>query len=103
MMRNTILALDEFYYHRPLYCLSTNTACSCWVLYLEFPAIQQLFFFTRNITISYVINVVRKLHHLLRICDTVMLLAITILFLVPVLSELCCANLLSLATLLLQS
>ncbi len=24
-MRNTILALDELYYHRPLYCLPTNT------------------------------------------------------------------------------
>ena len=59
MMRNTILSLDEFYYHQPLYCLPTNTTCSCLVLYLEFPAIQQLFFFTRNITISYVINVVR--------------------------------------------
>ena len=103
MMRNTILALDDLCCHQPLNASSPTPTCSCFVLYLEFLAIQQLFFFT----LEYYHLLCQECHESFttsyEILDTMMLLTIIILLLVPVLSELCYENLISLATLLLQS
>ena len=40
------LPLDELCYHRQHSCLPPTQTCSCFVLYLEIPAIQHLFLFT---------------------------------------------------------
>ena len=103
MMRNTILALDEFYYHRPLYCLPTNTSLFVFGVIPSVPCYPAIGFLYLGTLPSIMSSMFWEFHHLLRIRDTVMLLAITILYLVPVLSELHCANLISPATLLLQS
>ena len=101
MMRNTILALDELYYHRPLYCLPTNTSLFMFCVNLEIPAIQHLFFFTLEYYHLLISRMLWGLLHLLRNSWYWDASHHHHSFLVPVLSELCCANSKLLATILL--
>ena len=74
MMRNTILALDELYYRRPLYCPPTNTSLFMfgvipWVPC--YPAIVLLYLGTLTSLLS---SMLWEFHHLLRILGMVILL-----------------------------
>ena len=70
MMRNTILALDDLCYHRPLYCLPFNTNLFVFCVYLEIHAIQHLFSFTLEYYHLFMSRMSWEFHHLLRILDT---------------------------------
>ena len=85
MMRNTILALDDWYYHRPLYCLPFNTNLSmfCVIPWVPcYPAVVLNYF---GILPSFMSRMWWEFHHLLRILDIIILLAISVHSLDPVL------------------
>ena len=79
MMRNTILALDDLFYHRPLYCLpfNTNLFVLCDIPWDPcYPAIVLLYL---GILPSFMSRRSWEFHHLLRILGMVILITITIL------------------------
>ena len=110
MMRKTILSLDDLCYHRPLYCLPSNTNLFvvCVIPWVPcYPAFVLLYL---GVLPSFMSRMSWEFHHLLRILDIVILLVISVLILVPVLFltgistiELWCRNSKLLATLLLWS
>ena len=79
MMRNTILALDELYYHRPLYCLPTNTSLFMFVVIPWVPCYPTYVIFYRGVLPSLMLRMLWGLLHLLRILAIMILLTITIL------------------------
>ena len=95
---------DDLCYLWPLYCLlfNTNLFVFCVIPWVPcYPAFVLLYL---GVLPSFNIkDVVRTTAPLNGVLGIMMLLAITILFLAPVLSELCCENLISLATLLFRS
>ena len=85
MMRKTILSLDDLCYHRPLYCLPSNTNLFVfcvipWDPY--YPAFVPLYF---GVLPNFISRMSWEFHHLLRILDIVIHLAVYIQFLVPML------------------
>ena len=110
MMRNTILALDDLGYHRPLYCLPTNTSLFMFGVIPWVPCYPAIVLLYLGVLPSFMSRMSWEFHHLLRILDIVILLAISVHFLVPVLFligipaiELWCVSSKLLATLLLWS
>ena len=85
MMRNTILALDELYYRRPLYCLLTNTSLFMFCVLPWVPCYPAIVLLYLGVLPSFMSTMSWEFHHLLRILDIVILLAISIHILVPVL------------------
>ena len=85
MMRNTILALDELCYHRPLYCLPLNTNLFMFCVIPWDPCYPAFVIRCLGVLPSFMSRRLWEFHHLLRILDIVILLAISIHILLPVL------------------
>ena len=110
MMRNTTLALDDLCYHRPLYCLPSNTNLIVFCVIPWVPCYPTFVFIYLGVLSSFMSRMLWGLLHLLRnswYCDTS---HHHHSFLVPVLfiagmptNELCCVNSKLLATLSLVS
>ena len=79
MMRNTILALDELYYHRPLYCLPTNTSLFMFGVIPWVPCYPAIVLLYLGVLPSFMSRMSWEFHHLLRILGMVILLTLTIL------------------------
>ena len=110
MMRNNILALDELYYCRPLYCLPTNTSLFMFGVIPWVPCYPAIVLLYLGVLPSFMSRMFWDLFHLLRILDIVISLAFCVHFLVSVLiltgiptNGLWCVNSKLLATLLLWS
>ena len=100
------LPLDELYYHRPLYCLPTNTSLFMFGVIPWVPCYPAIVLLYLGVLPSFMSRMFWDLFHLLRILDIEILLTITNSFLVPMLiptSELCCLDSFLLATLSLWS
>ena len=85
MMRNTILALDDWCYQRPLYCLPFNTNLFVFCVIPSVPCYPTYVMFYRGVLPSFMSRRSWEFHHLLRILDIITLLAISVHSLVPVL------------------
>ena len=110
VMRNTILALDELYYHRPLYCLPFNTNLSVFCVILWVPCYPAIVLLYLGVLPPFLTRCRGKFHHLLRTLNTSDTFHHHHSFLVPVLfitgmpkNELWFVNSKLLATLLLVS
>ena len=79
MMRNTILALDDLCYHRPLYCLPTNTSLFMFGVIPWVPCYPAIVLLYLGVLPSFMSRMFWDLFHLLRILDIEILLTITIL------------------------
>ena len=78
MMRNTILALDELYYRRPLYCPPTNTSLFMFGVIPWVPCYPAIVLLYLGVLPSFMSRMFWDLFHLLRILDIEILLTITI-------------------------
>ena len=85
MMRNTILAPDDLCYHRPLYCLPSNTNLFMFCVIPWDPCYPAFVIRCLGVLPSFMSRMSWELHHLLIILDIVILLAISIHILVLVL------------------
>ena len=79
MMRNTILALDDLRYHRPLYCLPANTSLFVFDVIPWVPCYPAIVLPYLGTLTSLMSSMLWEFHHLLRILGMVILLTITIL------------------------
>ena len=79
MKRNTILALDELCYHRPLYCLPSNTNLFVFCVIPWVPCYPAFILLYLGVLPSFMSIMSWGLLHLLRILAIVILLTITIL------------------------
>ena len=70
MKRNTILALDDLYYHRPLYCLPFNTNLFVFCVILWDPYYPAFVLLYLGVLPSIMSRMSWEFHHLLRILDT---------------------------------
>ena len=70
MMRNTILALDDLYYHRPLYWLPSNTNLFVLCVIPWDPCYPAIILLYPGVLLSYMSRMSWEFHHLLRILDT---------------------------------
>ena len=69
MMRNTILSLDDLYYHRPLYCLPFNTNLFVFCVVPWDPCYPALVLLYLGVLPSFMSRMSWEFHHLLRILD----------------------------------
>ena len=79
MVRNTILSLDAWYYHRPLYCLPFNTNLSVFCVIPWVPCYPTFVLLYLGILPPFMSRMSWELHHLLRIPGIVILITLTIL------------------------
>ena len=75
MMRNTILSHDDLSYHRPLYCLTSNTNL---FVFCVIPCYATFVLLYLGVLPSFMSRMSWEFHHLLRILGIVILLTITI-------------------------
>ena len=71
MMRNTILALDELCYHRPLYCLPSNTNLFVFCVIPWVPCYPAFVLLYLGILPPFMSRMSWEFYHLLRILDTI--------------------------------
>ena len=69
MMRNTILALDDLCYHRPLYCLPFNTNLFVFCVIPWDPCYPAFVLLYLGVLPSFMSRMSWEFHHLLRILD----------------------------------
>ena len=79
MMRNTILALDDWCCHRPHYCLPSNTNLFVFCVIHWVPCYPAFLLLYLGVLPSFISRISWGLLHLLRILGIVILLTITIL------------------------
>ena len=79
LMRNTILALDDLCYHRPLDCLPFNTNLFVFCVIPWDPCYPAFVLLYLGVLPSFMSRMLWEFHHLLRILGIVILLTITIL------------------------
>ena len=79
LMRNTILALDDLCYHRPLDCLPFNTNLFVFCVIPWDPCYPTFVLLYLGVLPSFMSRMLWEFHHLLRILGIVILLTITIL------------------------
>ena len=70
MMRNTIFALDDLCYHRPLYCLPSNTSLFVFCVIPSVPFYPSFVLLYLEVLPSFMSRMSWEFHHLLRILDT---------------------------------
>ena len=70
MMRNTILALNDLFYHRPVYCLPFNTNLFVFCVIPWDPCYSALVLLYLGVLPSFMSKMSWEFHHLLRILDT---------------------------------
>ena len=79
MMRNTILALDDLFYHRSFYCFPFNTKLFVFCVIPWVPCYPSFVLLYLEVLPSFMSRMSWESHHLLRILGIVVLLTISIL------------------------